>query len=138
VLSRVVTNSDRLIRAVDGRGYRPIKEAVATAFEAAVEDFMTVEAVFAEREDGKAREILRIDDELRAAASTRRAQIEVEGARMAADYLGRRGRVPDPAAMKAILAEASLDTRKGKSERVPAGAGPGVGQAASRQAGGDP
>jgi conjugative relaxase-like TrwC/TraI family protein len=121
VLNRVVTTSDGKIRALDGRGFRPVKEAIAAAFDAAVEDLMTerFDVAFGLREDSKAREILGIDAALREAASTRRAQIEVRGAQLAADYLERHGRVPDAAAMKDILQNATHETRKAKDDRSP-------------------
>src|SRR5258707_15465861 len=59
VLNRLRTLSDGLIRALDGRGIRPVKEAIATAYERALEEELvaTRGVVIADRPDGKAREI---------------------------------------------------------------------------------
>jgi conjugative relaxase-like TrwC/TraI family protein len=121
VLNRVVTTCDGQIRALDGRGFRPIKEAICAAFDSAVEDLMTerFEVAFGLREDGKAREIIGIDAELRAMASTRRAQIEVRGAQLVADYLQQHGRMPDAAAVKEMMQAATMATRKAKDDRSP-------------------
>jgi hypothetical protein len=121
VLNRVVTKSDGKIRALDGRGFRPIKEAIGASFAAALEGLMAerFEVAFALREDGKAREIVGVSQELRADASTRRAQVVVQGATWAAEYVERHGRVPDAAAMKDIMDRATMTSRRPKDGRDP-------------------
>src|SRR3981081_1860611 len=71
VLNRAVTTSDGRIRALDGRGFRPIKEAIATIYEGGIERGLreSLGVAFATRPDGIAREILRGDPELCAGAS---------------------------------------------------------------------
>lgn len=116
ILNRVQTVSDGKIRALDSNGFKPIKEAIATAYERSLEDKMTAElgVRFAWRPDGKAREILGVDPALCAEASTRRAQVEDEVERLVQGYIDRHGREPSPAARKAIAQLATLDTRKDK------------------------
>ncbi|MDN5933229.1 MAG: AAA family ATPase, partial [Pseudonocardia sp.] len=123
VLNRLRTLSDGLIRALDGRGIRPVKEAIATAYERALEEEVVAArgVVFADRGDGKAREIVGVDPELCADASTRRAQTLDKAEELTATYIARNGREPDAAAMKAIMTDASLATRKPKDN---AAAGP--------------
>ena len=81
VLNRLRTLSDGVIRALDGRGFSPVKQAVAAAYDRALEEELVRErgVVFADRPDGKAREIVGVDPELCAEASTRRAQTAGEG-----------------------------------------------------------
>lgn len=116
VLNRVKTESDGVIRALDAKGFRPIKEAVAVAYERALEDKLTAElgVRFAQRPDGKAREILGVDPTLVAEASSRRAQVEERAAELIEAYVDRHGREPSPAARKAIAQMATLETREAK------------------------
>jgi hypothetical protein len=119
VLNRARTRSDGKIRALDGRGFRPIKEAVATAYEHALEQLLTetLGVVFATRPDGKAREILGVDPTLCAEASTRRSQVLAELDHLIAEYVARHGRTPDAAARKALAQAATLATRAAKPAR---------------------
>ena len=116
VLNRIQTLRDGLIRALDGRGIRPVKEAIATAYERALEEGIVAVrgVVFADRADGKAREIVGVDPELCAEASTRRAQTLAKAEELTATYVERNGREPDAAARKAILHDAAMSTRKAK------------------------
>ncbi|MHA6631911.1 MobF family relaxase, partial [Pseudonocardia sichuanensis] len=116
VLNRLRTLSDGVIRALDGRGFRPVKEAMATAYERALEEELVRErgVVFADRPDGKAREIVGVDPELCAEASTRRAQTLAKADELTALYVARNGREPDAAARKKILHDAAMATRKPK------------------------
>lgn len=116
VLNRLRTVSDGVIRALDGRGFRPVKEAIAAAYERALEEDLVRErgVVFADRPDGKAREIVGVDPELCAEASTRRAQTLAKADELTATYVARNGREPDAAARKAILHDAAMATRKPK------------------------
>ncbi|WP_103384097.1 MobF family relaxase [Pseudonocardia dioxanivorans] len=126
VLNRAVTVSDGVIRALDAKGFRPIKEAVAVAYERALEDKLTagLGVVFANRPDGKAREILGVDSSLVAEASTRRAQVQERATELVEAYVDRHGYEPSPAARKAIMQMATLETRQAK--------GPGAGPQALR------
>nr|ABN48424.1 ORF16 [Amycolatopsis benzoatilytica] len=116
VLNRVQTESDGVIRALDAKGFRPIKEAVSVAYERALEDKLTAElgVRFAQRPDGKAREILGVDPTLCTEASSRRAQVEERSAELIEAYVDRHGREPSAAARKAIAQMATLDTREAK------------------------
>lgn len=120
VLNRLRTLSDGLIRALDGRGIRPVKEAIATAYERALEEEVVAArgVVFADRGDGKAREIVGVDQELCADASTRRAQTVDKAQELTATYITRNGHEPDAAALKAIMTDASLATRKPKDNTL--------------------
>jgi conjugative relaxase-like TrwC/TraI family protein len=122
VLNRATTSSDGRIRALDGRGFRPIKEAIATIYERGIERGLreSLGVAFATRPDGMAREILGVDPELCAAASTRRAQVLDRLGDLITEYEQRHGRSPDAAARKAMAQAATLDTRAAKHGR-PAG-----------------
>ena len=116
VLNRIRTVSDGVVRALDGRGFRPVKEAIATAYERALEEELvaTRGVVFADRPDGRGREIVGVDPGLCAEASTRRAQTLAKAEELTAQYVARNGREPDAAARKAILHDAAMATRKPK------------------------
>ena len=116
VLNRLRTLSDGVVRALDGRGFRPVKEAIATAYERALEEELvaTRGVVFADRPDGRGREIVGVDPGLCAEASTRRAQTLAKAEELTALYVARNGREPDAAARKAILHDAAMATRKPK------------------------
>jgi len=120
VLNRLRTLSDGLIRALDGRGIRPVKEAIATAYDRALEEELVAAqgVVMADRPDGKAREIVGVDPELCADASTRRAQTLDKAEELTATYITRNGHEPAAAARKAIMTDASLATRKPKDNTV--------------------
>src|SRR5207245_1067607 len=74
--------------------------------------------VMADRPDGKAREIVGVDPELCADASTRRAQTVAKADELTATYIARNGHEPDAAARKAIMTDAALATRKPKDNQV--------------------
>jgi hypothetical protein len=122
VLNRAVTTSDGRIRALDGRGFRPIKEAIATIYERGIERGLreSLGVAFATRPDGMAREIIGVDPKLCAEASTRRAQVLDRLGDLVTEYEQRHGRSPDAAARKALAQAATLDTRAAKNGR-PAG-----------------
>ncbi len=131
VSNRAVTRSDGQIRAIDGRGFRPIKEAVAAAYDGALEQLVgeSVGVVFGTRPDGIAREILGVDPGVCAEASTRRAQVLARLDELTADYVARHGRAPDAGARKALSQAATLDTRAAKTGQ----AGPAAVLAWARQ-----
>ncbi len=131
VSNRAVTRSDGQIRALDGRGFRPIKEAVAAAYEGAVERLLgeSLGVVFGLRPDGIAREILGVDPSVCAEASTRRAQVLARLDELTVDYVARHGRAPDAGVRKALSQAATLDTRAAKTGQ----AGPAAVLAWARQ-----
>lgn len=124
VLNRSRTVSDQEIRALDGKGFRAIKEAIATAYERALEHKLgeVLGVRFALRPDGKAREILGVDPQLCQQASTRRQQVEERVDELVEAYVDKHGREPSPAARKALAQAATLETRaaKGPGEAGPA------------------
>lgn len=121
VLNRVVTASDGKWRALDGKSFQPIKEAIDAYYvdtlEAELERELPV--VFATRPDGKAREILGIDPELCAEASSRRAAIEARVAERVAEFVEQYGHEPSPQQLKEITQTETLDSRAPKSELSP-------------------
>jgi conjugative relaxase-like TrwC/TraI family protein len=123
LLNRVAT-ADGHVGALDGHAFRAYKEAISTAYERALEH-LVVEATsvaFALRPDGRAREIVGVDQELMAEASTRRGQVVERVAELVDAYTERHGHPPDPAARKAMADMATLDTRVVKgAEAGPAG-----------------
>lgn len=128
LLNRTVTESGK-IGALDGASFRAYKEAIAAAYERAAEQFVTegTGARFELRPDGKAREILGVDPEVMAEASTRRGQVTELVAERAAVYRERHGKEPDAAAMKRITDMAVYETRKAKGSESGAGRGRPVG-----------
>ncbi|MCD2191012.1 MobF family relaxase [Actinomycetospora soli] len=116
VLNRVGT-ADGRIGALDGKGFRAFKEAIATAYERAVEQEMTdrVGVAFETRPDGKAREVAGVDPALLRNASTRRGQIVERVEAMVERYRDRHGREPGAAARKVMAQEATYDTRAAKT-----------------------
>lgn len=121
VLNRVVTASDGRIRALDGKSFQPIKEAIDAYYvdtlEAELERELPV--VFATRPDGKAREILGIDPELCAEASSRRATIEARVAERVAEFVEQYGHEPSPQQLKQITQTETLDSRSAKTDLSP-------------------
>lgn len=124
VLNRVRTSSDGKMRALDGKGFRPIKEAIATAYERALEQILTdtMGVKFGLRPDGKAREILGVDPQLCGEASSRRAQVVERRDELVAEYRERHGQEPSAATLKKLAQQATLETRDAKSSE----AGPGA------------
>ena len=115
LLNRTVT-ADGKVRALDGSAFRGVKESIATMYERALEQ-LTTEATgarFELRPDGKAREIVGVDPELMAEASTRRGQVTARVEQLVREYRDSYGREPSPAARKAMADMATLDTRQAK------------------------
>ena len=121
VLNRVVSAETGKVQALDGKGFRPIKAGVDAQYREALERELGSRrgVVFASRPDGKAREILGVDQELLAAGSTRRSQVVERTKELVADYAARHGRAPSPAARKALAQQATLETRAPKSQLHP-------------------
>lgn len=123
VLNRAVTSSDGKIRALDGKAFRPIKEAAASAYERAIEDLSREDLglEWVTRPDGKAREIAGADLDLAKSASSRREQVEERAGELIEAYVDRHGNAPSAAALKKIHQAATLETRARKSgEQGPA------------------
>jgi conjugative relaxase-like TrwC/TraI family protein len=121
VLNRVVTASDGQIRALDGRGFRAVKHGIdaiyAQTYEQLLAEWLGVR--FEWRPDGRAREILGIDQQLLVEASSRRQDV-VEGVeKLVADYRQRHGYEPSPATRKKLARVAAMSTRAAKSSLAP-------------------
>lgn len=117
------TTADGQVRALDGAAFRAYKEAIDTAYVRALEQLVTEAsgARFALRPDGVAREIVGVDPQLCAEASTRRGQVQERVAELIAGYVERNGREPSGLARKAMADMATLETRAAKtSESGPA------------------
>lgn len=123
-LAAVLRDGTEHVGALDGRAIRPIKEAIATAYERAVEQLVSERTGvrFETRPDGKAREIVGIDPELMRDASTRRNQVVDRTEALVEGYRARWGRDPDAEARRHIADIAAYETRKPKTGR----AGPGA------------
>ncbi|MGQ0480399.1 MAG: MobF family relaxase [Pseudonocardia sp.] len=121
VLNRVVTASDGLIRALDGRGFRAVKHGIdaiyAQGYERRLNEWLGVE--FGWRPDGRAREILGIDQQLLAEASSRRRDVTDGVARLISEYRQRHGYEPSPAVRTRLARVAALSTRAAKSDLGP-------------------
>jgi conjugative relaxase-like TrwC/TraI family protein len=115
LLNRTVTAEGK-IGALDGAAFRAFKEAIDAAYVRALEQEVTTAsgARFELRPDGVAREIVGVDVELMAEASTRRGQVTELVAERVALYRERHGQEPDSAAMKRITDMAVYETRKAK------------------------
>jgi conjugative relaxase-like TrwC/TraI family protein len=122
VLNRVVTACDGQIRAVDGRGFRAVKYGVDAIYAQAYEQRLTewLGVRFEWRPDGRAREILGVDQQLLAEASSRRQDV-VEGVEnLVAEYRQRHGYEPSPATRTRLARVAAMATRAAKSSLAPA------------------
>ena len=115
LLNRTVTALGT-IGALDGAAFRGVKEAIDTAYTRALEQLVTAAtgARFELRGDGVAREIVGVDADLMAEASTRRGQVTVRVGELMDAYRETHGREPGPAARKAMADMAALDTRAAK------------------------
>ena len=116
VINRAGT-ADGRIGALDGKAFRAFKEAIATAYERAVEQKVT-EATglrFEMRPDGKAREVAGMDPELLSDASTRRGQVTHRVEELVEQYRARTGHEPGAAARKVMAQEATYTTRAAKT-----------------------
>lgn len=117
VLNRAATADGRVL-ALDGQAFKPVKDAMATAYTRAYQQLLTEQlgVVFELRADGVAREIAGIDRELMAAASTRtHEKVRPRVAELVEAYTARHGRAPGSRAKRALVEQAVKDTRKPKS-----------------------
>src|SRR5690606_24131791 len=119
VLNRAVTKSDGKIRALDGAAWRPVKEALATTYERQFEQNMRerLGVEWATRADGKAREIVGIEQDLLRDASSRRAEVLERAAELRAQYVEQHGVEPSGRALARINREATFETRDRKREQ---------------------
>jgi conjugative relaxase-like TrwC/TraI family protein len=119
VLNRVITGTDGQVRALDGRGFRAVKHGIDAIYTRALEQRISqwCGVEFAERADGRAREILGIDRQLLAEASTRRSEVVAHLETLVAEYRDRYGHDPGPAARTKLGRTAALATRDAKSEQ---------------------
>lgn len=122
-LNRVTTSSDGVVRALDGKGFRPIKQAADAIYRATYERELqrTNKVVFAVREDGKAREIMGYDQRLLGKASSRRREIAARVQTASAAFEQAHGRSPSPAERKQIDRIAWRETRQAKNYRTSPG-----------------
>ncbi|MBE7248647.1 MAG: relaxase domain-containing protein, partial [Actinomycetospora chiangmaiensis] len=110
--------ADGRVYAMDGRGFRPVKDAMTAAYDRALEAILSdlAHVVWVERADGKGREIAGIDPELLDEASTRsREHVEPRIAELVEAYRERHGYDPGPQARRKIVDQAVKDTRRPKT-----------------------
>lgn len=121
VLNRVVSLVDGAIRALDGRGFAPIKMGMDAIYRATYERLISerIAVVFALRPDGKAREIVGIDPTLCAAASSRTPQVAARAKELIEAYQAMHGRDPGPRARRNLVQQAGRESRAPKSHRPP-------------------
>jgi len=112
----VVSMVDGKIRALDGKGFAPIKQAAAAAYERALELGIRAAtgAVMELRPDGVARRIVGVDEDLCRAGSTRRADVVAQTERWVAEYVATHGRQPTADDRRAMTQQAVFDTRPAK------------------------
>ncbi|MGE0346580.1 MAG: MobF family relaxase [Gemmatimonadales bacterium] len=120
VLNRVIARSTRRIQALDGKGFRPIKFGAAALYQQALEQELgrRLGVVFAQRPDGKAREIMGIDQRLCAEASSRARQVESNLTSALDSFRETYGREPSPRERKEMWADAKLLDRAHKTGDV--------------------
>lgn len=120
VLNRLVTASDGEIRSLNGRAFRPIKEGADAIYQQVSQTALAQSngVVFALRPDGKATEIMGVDQQLCAKASSRREQIAEAVQNAAKTFVERYGREPSPAERKEMDRTAWRQTRAAKNYEV--------------------
>ncbi|WP_165438618.1 MobF family relaxase [Pseudonocardia sediminis] len=117
VLNRAAT-ADGRVYALDGAGFRPVKDALSTAYTRAYQQLLTESdgVLFETRGDGVAREIVGIDPALMAEASTRtHERVRPRVAELTEAYIDRHGREPGTRARRAIAEQAVKETRAPKT-----------------------
>src|SRR5581483_10909665 len=117
VLNRVVTGSDGVVRALDGRGFRAVKHGIDAIYAQSLERRLgeSCGVVFETRPDGKAREIVGIEHTLLAEASSRHSDVLAHLAVLVTEYRRHHGHDPGPAARTKLARQAALATREVKS-----------------------
>ncbi|MGW3369744.1 MobF family relaxase [Streptosporangium canum] len=119
VLNRVRTvdaDGTEKWRALDGASLYKAQRAAAAVYERGFEQRMEAAfpVAYAMRPDGKARELLGISEEERAALSSRSAQISEKVEAWAAEYEARTGKAPSAYARTLMQQDAAEQTRKRK------------------------
>ena len=123
LVNRAETSSDGEIRALDGKGFRPIKQGADAIYRQAYERVLTEsnQVVFATRADGKAREIMGYGQQLLGKASSRRRDIAKAVGTATREFSERYGRAPSPVERKSMDRVAWRDTRAPKNLLVAPG-----------------
>lgn len=116
ISNRVVSKVDGKVRALDGHGFAPVKQAAEAVYERALARGIAkaTGAVMELRPDGVSRRVVGVDDELCRAGSTRRADVEAEIDRWKIEYRQTHGREPGPAVLKEMAQAAVFKTRPAK------------------------
>ncbi|MEU9837323.1 MobF family relaxase [Streptosporangium sp. NPDC048047] len=119
VLNRVRTVTEdgtEKWRALDGASLYRAQRAAAAIYERGFEQRMEAEfpVAYRLRPDGKARELVGISEEERAALSTRAAQVSKKVEKWAAEYEARTGQAPSPYARTLMQQDAARITRERK------------------------
>ncbi|MCD2191721.1 MobF family relaxase [Actinomycetospora soli] len=117
VLNRVALDDGR-VYALDGAAFRPVKDAMASMYDRAMEAILSdlTGVVWVERPDGHGREIAGIDPTLLEEASSRtREHVEPRIEELVAAYQERHGHEPGPQARRKIVDQAVKDTRRPKT-----------------------
>ncbi|OQO88996.1 hypothetical protein B1813_22860 [Saccharomonospora piscinae] len=109
-------------RAVHGAAWKPVKAAVAARYEARLAELIEqrTPARMAVREDGKAREIIGLDEAITEASSQRSEQVAAARERYLTEFRERNGREPSPRELRRIDRLAGLESRARKSAAGPA------------------
>ena len=116
ILNRVLC-SDGVWRGLDGKAIDEHKPAAAAIAERVAEAHLarSVGLRTETRPDGKAREVIGVDQELMDLFSSRRAQITPKAAALIREFEARTGHKPSPYERVVIHEQATLVTRKAKS-----------------------
>ena len=119
VLNRIVTSVDGVVRALDGRGFRAVKHGIDAIYAQSLERRLSESCgvVFDQRPDGKAREIVGIDQSLLTEASSRHSAVVDHLESLVAEYRVRHGHDPGPSARSKLARQAVLATREAKSHQ---------------------
>ena len=107
--------------ALDGAALHKAQRGIAAVFERSLEERITAElmAEFKLRPDGKSREIVGISEEMLAAFSTRRGQIDARLAQYVATFkANNNGAEPSKYQLYRLSQAATLATRKGKDDEL--------------------
>jgi conjugative relaxase-like TrwC/TraI family protein len=110
VLNRVLTASDGQIRALDGKGFRAVKHGIDALYAQGLERRLgkSCGVVFGLRPDGRAREIVGIDQSLLGEASSRHSAVVEHLRELVVEYRDRHGHDPGPAARTKLGRQAAL------------------------------
>jgi TrwC relaxase len=116
VLNRVVSRVDGKVRALDGRGFAPVKQAAEAVYERALARGIgeATGAVMELRPDGVSRRVVGVDEGLCRAGSSRRGDVEAQIEAWTIEYRETHGREPSPAVCKEMAQAAVFKTRPAK------------------------